>query len=107
MRKSQPIDTDEPFDHPSNMLSRGEVTELLSATWIYERAVKVEMGLYDSGSDDEAWLQRELDTAKAVRQIWLDTIDESDAVTEYRLRQASFDIWADAFVSGDFRNLAI
>jgi hypothetical protein len=101
------VEVDSPFDHPSNMLSRGEVTELLTATWVYEQAITLELGNVDSGSEAAAWLHDEIKDAKRVRQIWLDTIEESDAVTELCLRNEGLDIWADAFVSGDFRNLAI
>jgi hypothetical protein len=92
---------------PSDMLSRGEVRDFISATYIYERAIEREIADSELDQFGREWLEREIVSTKIARTIYTECNEESDAFVVAALRINKLDIFADCLESGDYRNLAI
>lgn len=97
----------EPSPHPSDLLARGEVHDFITATHVYERAIRHEMVMGEASLESARWWKRELWHAVLARSIYFDTNEESDAVTIQSLRMAGLGLWADAMQANDYRELAI
>lgn len=95
-------------EHPSNAFSRGEVTDFLEATRLYELAVRHEVARGYVHLDGSAgFWSHQLTEAQMARRIYEQQIAQGIDWVVIDLRTAKLDEWADALESGDYRKLAI